>query len=150
MQRANDEIERFMLDLVNETQEGEEILVSKGMQIESCNLPDSYESINLFVNKLQDYEDNDWKIKEEREFFKEVKKEEYSKKAGSNGIEDQEADVLFAYVTIFCGCLLCIIPYGFTQGVGSSLILTGTGMLAQNEWNTWDEENKSRKEVREI
>lgn len=164
MQLANRKIEEFMYSLMNEGAEQvknkfEATYAKKAKSLGSYDLQNQYESINLFLSDLQYYEDNedntDYVDHEDYDeslhflagnfsFFKELQAVTCSKGNSSRDKKDPEAEILFAYVSIFCGCLLAIIPTPFTRSAGASLISGGLYVLCQDEWVSQDENNKNK------
>lgn len=101
----------------------------------------AYKSIELFVKNLQNYEDSHTPL----QVLKKVQESNSSKQRESSSIDEVEAKILFAYIAIFCGCLLCMIPTAITQGAGSSLIGGGMYVLGEDAWCDVDEKNRNTK-----
>lgn len=142
MEEANSIIEHFFLELINERQEKSKNLMHKSVQLDSLNLQYSYDSINQFIDTLKEYEDNDTSeeaLENALTFIRERNETNYS----TNDLDNVESKILFAYVSIFCGCLLCMIPTGLTQSAGATLISGGVYVLAENKFTELDEQNKN-------
>jgi len=148
-------------------------LINDGAQIHSCScgefsfkkidlvehdgLPSRYDSISLFLNDLQNYEYAEGNS--EFEEYEEVinltvenivlTQEKWelgkSKDESKNQLKKLEAKILFAYVSVFCGCLLSIIPHPVTRSAGASLISGGLYVLSEDEFVNRDQINKEKK-----
>lgn len=161
MHIANRKIEEFMYSLLHEESEHisnkfEGNFTKEAELFGSYDLQNQYESIQSFLSDLQNYEDFESNerydkslhlLKKEFIFLKNLQAVTNLIGNSTGNNDDPEAKILFAYVSIFCGCLLCIIPTPFTRNAGFSLISGGLYVLGEDKVNELDLANKNKKEV---
>lgn len=118
-------------------------------------LTDQYQSIKSFLDILEVYEkfeDHDVNFKsvfnsnEDILHLNENFNSIHTKSNNSPESQEPKSKIIFAYVSIFCGCLLAMIPTPFTRNAGFSLISGGFYVLGEDKWVEKDEGNKKNRE----
>lgn len=112
--------------------------------LNALGLIEQYESIQYFLANLYEYESNQESIQDSIQLFHDLTSDWLLKSyhgTGSNNLDEFESKVLFAYVSIFCGCLLAMIPTPLTEAAGASLISGGLYVLGDHKFEELDNRN---------
>ena len=144
MEQANRKIDAYMDSLTKygSKRYAKSLQPGKIRLIESIDIENQCNLIKIFLDDLRNYEDQDYNedseklqplINKDFSVFRVLQEGNQSQSNTTRDDFDIESKILFAYICIFCGCLLARIPTSFTREAGALLIARGTKVLLDDK-----------------